>query len=630
MTSVGEIANTYIEEMAASDPIAATAWGIPGHDHRLPDLSPSGIEERAELERRALTALAGAERSDDGDRIAADVMAERLSVDLEVHDAGEELRPLRILSSPHGQVRQAFDLMRLEDEADWEVAAARLRAVPTALEQVRMTLNEGISRDLLNPRRQVLACAEQCDAWGGREDAESSFFARFAARYPGGPSAGELGAASASAAAAYLELGAWLREHYLPKAPSTDPVGRDRYALAARYYTGSTLDLEDTYAFGWDELARVEARMAAVCDQISPGASLAAATEKLESDPARVIEGVDAFQRWNQDLIDSTIGELNGVHFDIAEPLRRCEAMIAPPGGAAAMYYTGPSEDFSRPGRTWYPTQGKTRFPLWREVSICYHEGVPGHHLQVAQVRYLSDRLNRFQRLAGFTSGHSEGWALYAERLMGELGYLEDPGSELGMLSAQAMRAVRIIVDIGMHLELRIPDGERYHPGERWTPDLALPFVIERSCFPADFMASEVDRYLGLPGQAISYKVGERVWLESRDAARTRKGAAFDLKDFHRRSLPASLRPHHQCGWSEAVREGGHAVARKFVQRLAAAHSEDERDHGAAHLGTRASRPLDIGGAKSEPANALLGPDQEVGALVEVGSAGRRVRRVGV
>jgi uncharacterized protein (DUF885 family) len=246
---------------------------------------------------------------------------------------------------------------------------------------------------------------------------------------------------------------------------------------------------------------------------------------------------VEAFHAWNQDLIDTTIASLSGVHFDIAEPIRKCQAMIAPPGGAAAMYYTGPSEDFTRPGRTWYPTLGKTRFPLWREVSVCYHEGVPGHHLQISQVRYRKDRLNRFQRLAGFTSGHGEGWALYAERLMGELGYLDDPGYELGMLSAQAMRAVRIVVDIGMHLGLRIPRDERYHPGEVWTPELALPFVIERSCFPADFMASEVDRYLGLPGQAISYKVGERVWLDCREEAAGRKGGAFDLKDFHRFAL---------------------------------------------------------------------------------------------
>jgi uncharacterized protein (DUF885 family) len=454
-----------------------------------------------------------------------------------MYDSGDELRPLRVLNSPQDQVRRSFDLMRLDSEEDWTILSARLHAVPEALSQLRATLEEGLAKSLVNATRQVLACAFQCDTWGGLADPNTSFFAGLVARYPGGPSATELERAGTQAANAYLELGAWLRDRYLPEATPVDPVGRDRYSLAARYFTGSELDLEDTYAFGWDELYRIEDRMATVCNQILPGASLREVIDSLESDPARVIEGVDEFQHWNQALIDTTIGELDGVHFEIAEPIRRCEAMIAPPGGAAAMYYTGPSENFSRPGRTWYPTLGKTRFPLWREVSICYHEGVPGHHLQVGQVRYLSERLTRFQRLAGFTSGHGEGWALYAERLMGELGYLEDPAFELGMLSAQAMRAVRVIVDIGMHLELRIPDRERDHPGERWTPELALPFVIERSCFPADFMASEVDRYLGLPGQAISYKVGERVWLESRRAAQERKGSAFDLKDFHRYAL---------------------------------------------------------------------------------------------
>jgi uncharacterized protein (DUF885 family) len=264
---------------------------------------------------------------------------------------------------------------------------------------------------------------------------------------------------------------------------------------------------------------------------------LHAVIEHLEHDPHRTIEGEDEFRQWNQDLIDRTIEELARSHFDIAEPLHRCEAMIAPPGGAAAMYYTGPSEDFSRPGRTWYPTQGKTTFPLWREVSTCYHEAVPGHHLQVAQVRYLSEKLSRYQRAYGFISGHGEGWALYAERLMGELGYLDDPAWELGMLSAQAMRAVRVVVDLGMHLEMTIPDSEPAHAGERWTPELALPFVIERSRFPEKFMRSEVDRYLGWPAQAISYKVGERVWLECRAEAQARHGGAFDLKAFHTYAL---------------------------------------------------------------------------------------------
>jgi uncharacterized protein (DUF885 family) len=185
----------------------------------------------------------------------------------------------------------------------------------------------------------------------------------------------------------------------------------------------------------------------------------------------------------------------------------------------------------------WWPVDGKTTFPMWEEITTVYHEGVPGHHLQIGYTVYLADRLSRYQRLLGGTSGHGEGWALYAERLMGELGYLENPDYYLGMLAAQALRSVRVVIDIGMHLELPIPADSPFHPGERWTPDLGLAFAIEHSHAPEPFIRSEIDRYLGWPGQAISYKVGERVWLAAREDAKRRKGGSLDLKDFHTRAL---------------------------------------------------------------------------------------------
>jgi uncharacterized protein (DUF885 family) len=398
--------------------------------------------------------------------------------------------------------------------------------VPDAVASIEATLREGMTRGVLPARRQALACAQQAETWGD----PAPFFRDLAAKRPDHRA---LAAAADRATAAYGALGAFLRDTYAPACADHDPVGRERYALFARSFNGIDLDLDETYAWGWDELHRIEHAMQSVCERILPGESISAVIEHLDRDPTRSIEGADAFRAWNQELIDRTISELDGKHFDIAPPLRRCDAMIAPPGGAAAMYYTSPAEDFTRPGRTWYPTMGATRFPLWKEVSTCYHEAVPGHHLQVAQVVYLADKLSRFQRLFGFVSGHGEGWALYAERLMGELGYLDDPAWELGMLAAQAMRAVRVIVDIGMHLELPSPE----HDGAVWNAQLALPFVIGRSRFPETFMRSEVDRYLGWPGQAISYKVGERVWLEARDDARRRHGAAFDLKAFHSYAL---------------------------------------------------------------------------------------------
>jgi hypothetical protein len=182
------------------------------------------------------------------------------------------------------------------------------------------------------------------------------------------------------------------------------------------------------------------------------------------------------------------------VHFDIPEPVRRVEAMIAPPGGAAAMYYTGPSEDFSRPGRTWYPTQGRTTFPLWGEVSICYHEGVPGHHLQIAQVRYLADSLSRHQRTLAGTSGHAEGWAL-CERTRGRFASTTRPTS-WGMLRAQGDARGAPSSTSACTSACASRRASATTPA-RCGPRARAPIRIERSKFPEDFMASEVDRYLG-------------------------------------------------------------------------------------------------------------------------------------
>jgi len=537
-SAIADLADAYVERAAALDPVAATFEGLPGHDDQLTDYSPDGIAERLAHDQATLRELARLPTPSDDDRVAAEVMRRYLEVDVELVEAGEPLRALRVLDSPVSSVRMVFDLMPRDTEADWDAIAARTAAVPQALSSFQDALTEGAREGLVAARRQVVACAQQADTWGGvRGDAVPFFLGlvdQFDATDLDQPALrARLEDVAHRATTAYASLGRYLVEEYGPSATDQDAVGAERYARMARAFTGTTLDLPETYAWGWAELARIEAAMASVADRVLAGEPIPAVIEHLEHDPTRSIEGVDAFQAWLQGLLDQTVDELDGVHFDIPTPVRRVEAMIAPPGGAAAMYYTGPSEDFSRPGRTWYPTLGRTRFPLWGEVSICYHEGVPGHHLQIGTVRHLADRLTRFQRTLGGNAGHAEGWALYAERLMGELGYLDDPAFELGMLRAQAMRAVRVVVDIGLHLELTIPDHEAYRPGERWTPELALPFVIERSHFPEDFMASEVDRYLGLPGQAICYKVGERAWLRGRDDARRRHGAAFDLKAFH-------------------------------------------------------------------------------------------------
>ncbi|MCY3505029.1 MAG: DUF885 domain-containing protein [Chloroflexi bacterium] len=536
MSAITDLGDTYVEKLAALHPNAATSLGIAGHEDELTDYSVEGFEARDRLTRDTLARLEVLADEADGDRILREVMREALTVDAELHETGDYLAGLNVLASPMQGLRSTFDLMPTSGESDWATIARRLARLPEALAGYRTTLEAGLAGGRTAARRQVEACVKQCETWAGNSD--GGFFAEFVGRSDDDLSEGlrrDLDGAATAAAESYRAFGSFLRDTYLPGAAERDAVGEERYARYARSYNRCDLDLRETYAWGWDEIHRIQREMEEAAEQIAPGEGVEAAKDVLETDPERAIEGVEPFRQWMQDLQDRTIADLNGTHFDIPEKLQRLEAMIAPPGGALAMYYTSPSEDFSRPGRTWYPTGGKTRFPLWGEVSIAYHEGVPGHHLERGNTRLLD--LSRFQRLIGDCSGYVEGWALYAERLMGELGYLEVPDYKVGLLASQALRTVRVIIDIGMHLELAIPEGQPFHPREVWTPELGDEFARTRSHFPADFIASEIDRYLGLPGQAISYKVGERYWLAAREEARRSLGDAFDLTTFHREAL---------------------------------------------------------------------------------------------
>lgn len=538
MTAIADISDRYVGELAQLDPIMASYLGLPTREAELTDYSPDGHAARAELRSRAKRELEAATAEDERDEVARRVMLERFDYAAELHDAGEWRRDLNILASPFQGIRSLFDNLPRETEEQRAELINRLGQVPQALDRYRASLLEGMQRGQVVARRQVIESARQGVVWAGTPG--KSFFDGLL----DGDDA-EFRARAGRAAQAYAATARWLTDVYLPRAEPRDFVGEERYARAARGFLGDVIDLHDTYQWGWEEVWRIGEQMQAAAEQIAPGAGIAGAIAQLEEDDARAIEGEDGFREWMQRTQDETMQQLNGEHFDIPDPVQRIEAMIAPPGGALAMYYTGPTEDFSRPGRTWYPTGGATRFPLWRELSVCYHEGVPGHHLQIGTTRWLGERLTRFQRLLAGTSGYVEGWALYAERLMDELGYFEDPAFRMGYLSSQGLRAARVVADIGMHLELEIPDLERHAAGElnalagaeRWRPELALPFLIERSRFPQTMLASEVDRYLGWPGQAISYKVGERVWLETREARKQSESATFNLKQFHQQAL---------------------------------------------------------------------------------------------
>lgn len=537
-SSVFSLSDTYIDRLAELDPGFATGLGIAGSDHLMTDFSPAGHEAQESLNRQTLARLNALDQTSDTDRLAAGVLRNSLEMSEREFAAGEHLRAIRVLAGNVDYARSVFDLMPTDTAEQWTTIAERMSRVSGAFAGMRESWRLGMQRRVVAPRRQVLAVADMLDGWAGNPS-KPGFFTALAAQAAdvvGAPTA-SLQTAAREASAALADTASFLRNDYAAVADPRDGVGEERHALARQRYMGMHVDADDAYAWGFEEVRRLDAELKKCAAQIKPNATLDEVRDYLDKAPEHSIDGEENLRLWLQDLMDKAMEYLiSNNHFDIPQSIRTIDAKISPPGGAAAQYYMPPSEDLSRPGSTWYPANGRTRFPLWSEPTTAYHEGVPGHHLQIGMAVVNREKLSRFQRNE-FVSGHGEGWALYAERLMDEFGFLDRPEYRLGYLYAQAFRAARVVVDIGMHCEKRIPKDWSWHGGESWTPELAFTFMSARSSSDAAFNRSEIDRYLGWPAQAISYKLGERVWLQLRDEAKAKHGKTFDLRAWHTYAL---------------------------------------------------------------------------------------------
>ncbi|MFE4588997.1 DUF885 domain-containing protein [Streptomyces laurentii] len=545
---VRETADSYVRRLAELDPLVATYLGLPFGQDQLPDLSPDGRAAGDDLARTTLRELDALERAaaatdglSDAERRCGRLLRERLGAELAISVDDEYLREVVNIFGLQQRVQGIFLMMPTATADDWALVAARLGRVPGALADQRRSLDTALSegRFTAGPR-QVRTVADQLDAWVRDEDGLGWYAGLVRGADVPPPLRAELERVAAAATASVAALRDWLREVYLPKVQDNpDGVGARHYRTWARFWNGADLDLSETYAWGWSQYRELRAQAEAEAQKVLPGSTTREAMRHLD-EHGEAVEGVEEIRLRLQGLMDEAISDLDGTYFDIAAQVKEVEARIAPSGSAAAPYYTSPSQDFSRPGRTWLPTMGRTRFPLWSLRSVWYHEGVPGHHLHLAQWKLLGDELSMYQTGIGGIDACKEGWALYAERLMDELGYLRTPGDRLGFLDWQMMRAIRVVVDLGMHLGLTIPEDSPVGAGLAWTPELAREFLLMHSGQTPEFVDSEIGRYLGLPGQAISYKLGERAWLsglEAAKAAHAARGARFDLKSWHMQAL---------------------------------------------------------------------------------------------
>ena len=515
--------------------MGATQIGIRDLDDQLDNFTIAEADAQASLAKEIVEKAKALQPVDDIDRISQSVLIERLESRLKLHQSKESFITYSPIVNPAAYIRQIFTIMPTDGDKSITNIAARLNLVGKSLAGWKDTLQEMDALGLKTARRQVMVVAEQLKTYanGGWSDMARQLDPFD--KYP------ELHQAAKSASASSIEMSDWLRNTHAPRSNEADAVGQERYQPWARYFSGAELDLKATYEWGLADLQRINDRMYKAAAKLGlRDKSLKEVADYCESAELHRIDGEDALLKKLRDFTEEAVKYLDGKYFDIDDRIKFCDARIAPSGAAAAPYYIPPTEDLSRPGTTWYPTLGHKRFNFWHIASTWYHEAVPGHHLQCATAVIEKERLSRFQRTGAWISGYGEGWALYAERFMDELGAFDEPSLELGYLSGQALRAARVVVDIGMHCGFKAPDGKV------WNAQSGFDLLVNNAMMAPDFAKSEIERYLGWPGQAISYKVGERYWMEIREAAKERLGHAFEIKKFHNYALkigPMGLDP---------------------------------------------------------------------------------------
>ncbi|WP_341829199.1 DUF885 domain-containing protein [Trueperella pyogenes] len=537
-TAIDQLSNQYVTSLLDCTPELVTALGRGSADEGdFSDYSPEGLGQMNDLHLATLRQLAALEPADDVDRITKAALTASLESEIEDYERGE-VGDINVIASPLQGIQEIYDNMAQESAADWELIARRLSNTPKALRGWQETLKLRAQSGPPTAAKQIELAIDQAEHKAGPSSPLADLAVRGGGAHP--QLAQLLEDAAASARAAYGELAAFLRDEILPHGAASEAFGRERYEPRIRAATGARLDLDETYDWGLAELARIVAEQEMIVrDLYGDGVSIPAALDRLNADPAYQVRGKDSLKVWMQETSDRALDDLHGAHFDIPDPLRKLECMIAP-SDTGAIYYTGPSDDFSRGGRMWWSVpDGTDVFHTWQEKTTVYHEGVPGHHLQLGMATYVKDSLNDWRRNLSWNSGHGEGWALYAEGLMAELGYHDDPADYMGVLDSERLRATRVVLDIGFHLGKPSPRGYE-HISPVWTRAVAWQFLQDNVAMDRSFLAFELNRYLGWAGQAPSYKVGHRIWKQLRADAEARAHARsedFSLKDWHMRAL---------------------------------------------------------------------------------------------
>jgi uncharacterized protein (DUF885 family) len=490
------------------------------------------------------------------DALSQELMVRNLRLEIEGARFQTWLMPVSQIGGPHISMPQLVSKLRFAQVKDYEDYLRRLRAIPTVLAQSEALMRAGVPKHLVPPRIVLERAVKQAERLAAQAPADSPF-ATPVAKFPDGIPAAEqarlrtavLGAIADQVLPAYARFTAYLRDDYVPQGRSEVgewalPDGDARYAYDVKRLTTTAMTPDEIHALGLREVARIEAAEADVAHRLGfkDVASLQASVpgdRKLHATSRQDL--LDRYQRYT-DAMYAALPRLFG-------RLPRQKMLIQPmeafrekesPG---AQYQRG-APDGSRPGMVQVNT-GDAEQRLWLDAeSTAYHEGVPGHHLQVALAQELAD-VPPFRKY-GFIPAFGEGWALYAERLGEEVGFYQDPYSAYGHLQDEMLRAIRLVVDTGLH-------------HKRWTRDQVVAFFHAHSSIDEPTVQNETDRYISWPAQALAYKIGQLAILRLRAQAEAQLGPAFDLRAFHDLvlgggALPLDVLERRVEAWTAAAR----------------------------------------------------------------------------
>lgn len=531
--SLHRLCEDYWEAALRNHPTWATYLGDFRYNDRLTDLSEAARDRRAAEAREFLARLKSLDRDllRDQDRLTAEILQNQLEMSLEEHEHRLWRWAVDPMSGPQADFPQLLNYHPLEDEAGLR---ARYRAFPRFLDQYLDNLRAGAEEGRTAARPAVDRVIDQLRGMLSKPPEESPFASR--------PSL--LSDACEFVLPAYRRLLKYLDGEYLPKSRERDvglwalPRGTEAYRFLVHRHTSTERTPEEIHRLGLEELRKIRGEMSRIA-----GNDLRAYVDRLRKEPQAGYASAEEIVSAARRLLDRATGTLPKAFRRL--PRVSCEVKPIEPyrrKDAPAAYYYRPDEKFTRKGIFYVNTYAPGTRARFTMPALTFHEAVPGHHLQIALAMELED-LPKFRRQAGFTA-FVEGWALYAERLADELGLYEDDVERFGMLTLQAWRAARLVVDTGLH-------------ALRWTRRQALDFFMENVALSEGEAATEIDRYLVWPGQALAYMIGQIEIRDLREEARRTLGERFDLREFHEAilgngALPLSTLHRHVREWIAA------------------------------------------------------------------------------